>query len=141
MEALEGGKRASVLLGVDYEKAFNHMEHAVCLEQLERLGASPKRVAMVKAFLENMTMTISLGALRLSQYIYPAAAPREAYWDVCCTALSPSYSPGISDGSSGLLAPRSLLRRVQDERHSSTSKTLRSLTTFPCPKLRGTAPH
>ena len=64
MEALEGGKSAAVLLGVDYEKAFNHMEHAVCLEQLERLGASPESVAMVKAFLENMTITISLGGLK-----------------------------------------------------------------------------
>ena len=61
MEALEGGKSAAVLLGVDYEKAFNRMEHAVCLEQLRKLGASPESVVMVKAFLENRTMTISLG--------------------------------------------------------------------------------
>ena len=61
MEALEGGKCAAVLLGVDYEKVFNRMEHAVCLEQLERLNASPQSIVIVKAFLENRTMTISLG--------------------------------------------------------------------------------
>ena len=33
----------------------------MCLEQLERLGASPQSIVMVKAFLENRTMTISLG--------------------------------------------------------------------------------
>ena len=34
--SLEGGANAAVLLGIDYEKAFNRMEHAVCLRQLEK---------------------------------------------------------------------------------------------------------
>ena len=32
--ALEGGEQAGVLLGIDFEKAFNRMDHKVCLEQL-----------------------------------------------------------------------------------------------------------
>ena len=40
MVALEGGGEAALLLGVDYEQAFNRMEHSVCLSQLRKLGAS-----------------------------------------------------------------------------------------------------
>ena len=58
LTSMEGGKTAAVLLGVDYEKAFNRMEHAVCLEQLQRLGASPGSISLVKAFLEGRKMTI-----------------------------------------------------------------------------------
>ena len=58
--ALEGGKDAAVLLGVDYKKAFNRMEHAVCLERLEQLGASRGSVSLVAAFLENRKMTITI---------------------------------------------------------------------------------
>ena len=58
--ALEGGESASVLLGVDYEKAFNRMDHAKCIEQLRLLGATPGSVSLVRAFLEGRRMTISI---------------------------------------------------------------------------------
>ena len=60
LSALEGGQNAAVLLGVDYEKAFNRMEHAACIEELRRLGASDGSIALVRAFLENRTMVISI---------------------------------------------------------------------------------
>ena len=34
MTAMEGGQRAAVLLGADYEKVFNHMDHTVCIAKL-----------------------------------------------------------------------------------------------------------
>ena len=60
LTSMEGGKTAAILLGVDYEKAFNRMEHAACLEQLRKLGASPGSLALVRAFLEERRMTISI---------------------------------------------------------------------------------
>ena len=60
-EAMDGGQSAAVLLGVDYEKAFNWMEHAVCLERLRQLGASEGSVALVKAFLRDRSMMIKIG--------------------------------------------------------------------------------
>ena len=60
LSSMEGGTNAAVLLGIDYEKAFNRMEHAVCLEQLEKLGASPGSLALVRAFLEDRQMTITI---------------------------------------------------------------------------------
>ena len=64
MAAMEGGENVAVLLGVDYEKAFNRMDHAECLRSLRRLGASAGSIALVRAFLENREMTISIGDAR-----------------------------------------------------------------------------
>ena len=60
LEAMEGGGSAAVLLGVDYEKAFNRMEHSVCLDRLRRLGASEGSIFLVSAFLRGRRMTISI---------------------------------------------------------------------------------
>ena len=62
--ALEGGKIAAVLLGVDYKKAFNRMDHAVCIKQLQKLGASPGSISMVRAFLERRQMTITIDGIQ-----------------------------------------------------------------------------
>ena len=64
LSSMEGGGKAAVLLGIDYEKAFNRMEHSVCLRQLEKLGASPGSLTLVKAFLENRSMTIKISETR-----------------------------------------------------------------------------
>ena len=60
LEALDGGKSAAVLLGVDYEKAFNRMEHGICLRELKTLGASEGSLVLVRAFLEDRQMSIRL---------------------------------------------------------------------------------
>ena len=60
LSGIEGGKNAAVILGVDYEKAFNRMEHDVCIEQLRRLGASDGSLSLVAAFLEDRSMKITI---------------------------------------------------------------------------------
>ena len=72
LDALEGGKNAAVLLGVDYEKAFNRMGHAECLKQLRELGASPGSLSLVRSFLEGRTMTISIDGCKAA----PVSADR-----------------------------------------------------------------
>lgn len=57
---MEGGDQAAVLLGVDYEKAFNRMDHGECRRQLAKLGASTGSLSLVGAFLKGRTMTISI---------------------------------------------------------------------------------
>lgn len=61
LETLDDGKSAAVLLGVDYQKAFNRMEFSACLNQLKKLGASPGSLTMVKSFLEGRSMVIRIG--------------------------------------------------------------------------------
>ena len=64
LTALDTGEDAVVLLGVDFKKAFNRMEYGACLAQLERLGASPGSLSMVRSFLDNRVMTIRLGSAK-----------------------------------------------------------------------------
>ena len=61
LSSMEGGKSAAVLLGVDYKKTFNRMEHSVCIQTLSRLGASDGSIALVCAFLKERSMTIIEG--------------------------------------------------------------------------------
>ena len=60
LDTLESVSDAAVLLGVDYEKAFNHMDHAVCIRKLKDLGASDSSILLVRAFLKDRKMTISI---------------------------------------------------------------------------------
>ena len=76
LEALEGGTHASVLLGVDYEKAFNWMRHDVCLEQLRALGASPGSRSLVRAFLEGRTMTIKIDGQTVDPVLITRGSPQ-----------------------------------------------------------------
>ena len=48
----------SVILGIDYEKAFNRMNHRECLVQLRKLGASDPSLALVRSFLTGRTMRV-----------------------------------------------------------------------------------
>ena len=61
LESMENGSSAALLLGVDYEKAFNRMGHGECLSQLRCLGASPGSLSLVRSFLEERVMTIRIG--------------------------------------------------------------------------------
>ena len=47
-------------MGVDFEKAFNRMDHGECVAQLQELGALPGSLGLIKAFLSNRVMTIKL---------------------------------------------------------------------------------
>ena len=58
LRAMDDGKDAVVLLGIDFQKTFNRMEFAVCIEQLEKLGASQGSLSMVMLFLTNRKMNI-----------------------------------------------------------------------------------
>ena len=60
LDALEGGKDAAILLGVNYKKAFNRMDHGVCLRKLKELGSLECSLVLVKAFLEDRCMTITI---------------------------------------------------------------------------------
>ena len=79
LSSLEGGSNAAILLGIDYERAFNRMEHAVCLNQLERLGSSPGSISLVRAFLEERQMTIVVDGKKASPVAIRRGSPREVY--------------------------------------------------------------
>ena len=57
---LEGGAAAVNIMAVDYEKAFNRLDHGKCLAALRDLGAKEGYVALVNAFLHNRTMSVKV---------------------------------------------------------------------------------
>ena len=74
--SMEGGKSAAVLLGVDYEKAFNRMEHAECLRQLRDLEASDGSISLARAFLEERAMTITINGHKASPVKIERGSPQ-----------------------------------------------------------------
>ena len=63
LRVLDGGDQAACLLGIDFEKAFNRMDHGHCLRQLKRLGASESSLALVASFLSGRSMTIDINGV------------------------------------------------------------------------------
>ena len=53
----------SVVLGIDYQKAFNRLNHHECLKQLELLGASESSLALVRSFLTGRKMRVRAGSV------------------------------------------------------------------------------
>ena len=51
----------SVMLCVDFQKAFNRLDHNECVRQLETLGASKRSLTLVHAFLKGRSMTVRVG--------------------------------------------------------------------------------
>ena len=84
--SMEGGKTAAVLLGVDYEKAFNRMEHAECLDQLRGLEASVGSISLVRAFLEDRAMTITINGHKASPVKIERGSPQGSVLGclLCC---------------------------------------------------------
>ena len=67
LHPMESGD-SSLILGLDYEKAFNRLDHAECLAQLRNLGAPPASIALVGSFLTGRTMQVRLGQLLSAQH-------------------------------------------------------------------------
>ena len=136
LEALEGGKNAAVLLGVDYEKAFNRMNHAVCIRQLQKLGASPGSVSLVRAFLEKRRMTITIDGAQAEPVGIERGSPKGSVLGCllyCITTQQmteglnrpnrPQYFPqSHPDAASN----RSGRKRIMERLHFFTSTTRRS---------------
>ena len=61
------------ILSVDFSKAFNRMDHRLCLDALREKGASTESLAMVKAFLTGRTMRFKVNGC-LSERILPTTS-------------------------------------------------------------------
>ena len=51
----------SAVLGIDYQKAFNRLNHRECLAKLRDLGASSASLSLVRSFLADRTMRVKVG--------------------------------------------------------------------------------
>ena len=104
MTTLEGGGDAALLLGIDYEKAFNRMEHSVCLSQLRRLGASYSSVSLVRAFLEGRRMTISIDGVMAAPIPINRGSPQGSVLGcLLYCATTQSLTTGLKQAGDGTI--------------------------------------
>ena len=75
MNPLDRGN-ASVLLALDFEKAFNRLNHKECLAQLRKLGASPQTVDLIRSFLTNRHMRVRVGTILSSPRLLKGGSPQ-----------------------------------------------------------------
>ena len=68
LRPLDKGQHA-VMLGVDFEKAFNRLDHAECIKQLRLLGASENSVSLVSSFLAGRSVQVKMPCGTMSELI------------------------------------------------------------------------
>ena len=73
--ALDVGDPA-VVLGIDFEKAFNRLDHRECIKQLELLGASPCSLALVASFLQGRVMQVKIGSKLTGRKLLKGGSPQ-----------------------------------------------------------------
>ena len=76
MEQLDDNRAAVNLISLDFQKAFNRMDHAVCLRALASRGASTQTLAIVASFLSDRSMRIKLGDNLSTRRRTPGGAPQ-----------------------------------------------------------------
>ena len=76
MSALDDGTAAANLLSVDFEKAFNRMDHHHCLFALSDLGASDTSIDWVASFLHGRTMSVKIHGVMSKPRTVPGGSPQ-----------------------------------------------------------------
>ena len=59
-DALEEKETAIQLMAIDFQKAFNRMDHSKCVDSLRRLGADQSTLSLVQAFLYGRKMSVKI---------------------------------------------------------------------------------
>ena len=88
LEALDDNRAAVNVLSIDFEKAFNRLDHRACLEALRRKGASEHTIGLVHAFLYSRTMRVKVGRTLSAPRTVPGGSPQGsilANYLFCCT--------------------------------------------------------
>ena len=68
--------RPAIILGIDYEKAFNRLDHKECLRQLRDLGASETSLSLVRSFLTNRSMRVKIGTMFSDPRVLSGGSPQ-----------------------------------------------------------------
>ena len=75
-KSLEDPEAAVNLMAIDFEKAFNRMDHGACLAALRGLGADESDVLLVNAFLHDRKMFVKINEARSEALTVPGGAPQ-----------------------------------------------------------------
>ena len=76
LSPLEDNRASINLLSIDFEKAFNRMDHNECILALRKLGASEPDLELVSCFLRGRTMQVKIGSSFSSPRTVPGGSPQ-----------------------------------------------------------------
>ena len=76
LENLEDNRACTNLLSIDFEKAFNRMDHRICVEELRKKGASSGLIAMISSFLHGRSKTVKIGEAQSHPRPVPGGSPQ-----------------------------------------------------------------
>ena len=76
LRALEDNRAAVTLASIDFEKAFNRVDHQECLLSAQRMGASPPTLKMIRAFLTERTMSVKVNQAKSSPRYVQGGSPQ-----------------------------------------------------------------
>ena len=76
LRAMDSGGKVVNLMSIDFQKAFNRMDHSTCLERLKFKGAQDHLVQLVAAFLFGRKMTVKTGEARSVPRTVSGGAPQ-----------------------------------------------------------------
>ena len=122
LSTMDEGKDAVVLLGVDFQKAFNRMKYAACMDQLALLGASPGSLAMVHSFLMGSALYCATTQLLQSPRVQgpPPASPADT---IPSRQAGEQRTQGPLDLSRGVLRRRDQVRFFPASSNSEDSES------------------
>ena len=73
---LEDNRAGTNIVSIDFEKAFNRMDHNHCIQDLKQKGASRGLLGMISAFLYNRKMSVQVGDSASSPRTVPGGSPQ-----------------------------------------------------------------
>ena len=76
LSSLEDCNAAVSLMSIDFEKAFNRMDHRHCITSLQALGADEGDIQLVQAFLHGRRMQVKVGKTRSVPRTVPGGSPQ-----------------------------------------------------------------
>ena len=76
LTSLEDNRASVQLLSIDFEKAFNRMDHNARLASLTKNGASDQDVELVACFLRGRTMSVKIGTEFSDPRTVPGGSPQ-----------------------------------------------------------------
>ena len=73
---LEDSSAATNVISIDFEKAFNRLDHNKCVEALRAHGASEMTISVVRSFLHERTMRARMGTALSPPRAVPGGSPQ-----------------------------------------------------------------
>ena len=76
LEAMEDEGAAVSLISIDFDKAFNTMEHQACIETVLRHGATVHTTRLVSSFLHNRKMRFKVDGVYSTEWLFRGGSPQ-----------------------------------------------------------------